>query len=439
MSRRKKIDEIKDLLQIAAEVELSTIPIYLYTYYSINRMPELDALPGGGEMETFANKAGGILMSVAVEEMLHLSLASNILKALGGRPRIYGRSPKEYPGNLKDHAPGFSVGLTKLTSSQLEKFIDIEKPAPAKEKPQGLHKWETLGQFYEYIAKLIKEHTEDEDFRHGKGKQLANEKGYYAPNNIDTVYPEDASYIQHPASPKCPSARGANQAQYANADDSGNLKEINSKQDALDAITEISEQGEGFRDDPTHKFDDPNHLEDSHWFKYKELHKQLLKMETEDMEPSNFVHNFPDSPKIKDYPANYLPVVNLCNAVYSYLLWMTEISFKLEGNAQSSMFYIGMHKGMIFILDKLIGGMRYLTYKDPKDNKVTYNLAPNFENFKFSNIETAKSELIGLCTRVSESIIYNEDGSVFNLDPNLLGRIKDLPDVYVVDNKVNFA
>ena len=39
-----------------------------------------------GEAQLYANKAGGVMMSVAVEEMLHMSLSSNILWAMGVAP-----------------------------------------------------------------------------------------------------------------------------------------------------------------------------------------------------------------------------------------------------------------------------------------------------------------------------------------------------------------
>ncbi len=423
-----KLNDLRDHLQTAVEVELSTIPLYLYTYYSINRTPTLTIKDENraNEINTFANKAGGILMSVAVEEMLHLSLASNILKALGGSPVIYDKSPKNYPTNLLHHKDGFSIGLTKLTQSQLQKFMDVEKPAPVEEDPQG-DQWETLGQFYEYIANLVKQ-TEEWDYSN-PDNQLVDGRGYYAPNNIDTVYAKDA-------------AQSSSTVQYANSDDSGGLKQIKNKEDALAAITEISEQGEGFRTDPTHKYDDPSHEEESHWFKYSELNTKFFELELTDEEKKQFIFNFPENPGNPENPNNvelpikYQPVVDLCDAVYSYLLWMTEMSFTLKGTAQSSMFYIGMHKGMIFILDKIIGGMRRATYKDEKGNE--WNLAPTFKNFTFSSKETAKKELVALAELVIlENKLKLE--TEYELSEDILQRIKDLPDVNVVGNKVSFA
>jgi hypothetical protein len=425
----KQSDDLRTHLQTAIEIELSTIPIYLYTYYSLNRVPTtVPDSPRGDEIATFANKAGGILMSVAVEEMLHLSLASNILKALGGTPKIYGMAPENYPTNLPDRiSDGWEVGLTRFTEAQLKEFMDIENPAPAKKDPEG-DNWETIGQFYEYIADLIKL-TGHADYSN-PDYQLADGKGYYATNNVDTVYPNNAFYIKNPEDPNDPSARGADVAVYPNSDDSGGLIQITCKDDALNAIAEISEQGEGYRKDPSHEFDDKKDLEKSHWYKYNELHDEFNKLALTPDELALFIFPFPDNPANSDYPADIQELVNLSNAVFSYLLWMTELSFTLKGSAQSSMFYIGMHKGMIFILDKIIGGMRSLTYTDSKGN--TLNVAPTFNNFNFTSIETAKAELISLCTTVAAI-------SSLDLNPNILSRIGDLPDVNVVNNIVSFA
>lgn len=61
-------------LQSAIEVELSTIPPYLYAMYS---------------MTDATSKSYKLIQSVVVEEMLHLALAANVLIAVGGTPRFY--------------------------------------------------------------------------------------------------------------------------------------------------------------------------------------------------------------------------------------------------------------------------------------------------------------------------------------------------------------
>ncbi|MFT6281728.1 MAG: hypothetical protein ACJA0U_001860 [Salibacteraceae bacterium] len=424
-------DQMKDLkkhLQTAVDVELSTIPIYLYTYYSILRVPtDTKGLSEDKvvELTTFANKLGGIVMSVAVEEMLHLSLSSNILRALGGEPQIYGRSPGSYPTNLEHHSSGFSVGLCKMSIEQLDKFIAIEKPAPAKEDAQK-DNWDTLGQFYEYIQTLV-EKTGERDYSNHES-QLSPGKGYYAVNNVDTIYPKSANYVEGTVDKNDPSKRDADAAVYPNNDDSGGLIQIRTKADAIKAIKEISEQGEGFRDSTTHKEDNKYNDEDSHWYKFKALHDDFVKLDLDEADKKRFIFQSPDNPVTSKYPEKYQSIVKLSDAVYSYLLWMTQKSFELQGHAQSSMFYIGMHKGMIFILDKILGDMRYNTYTDAQGK--TCNLAPSFENYMFAGEASAKNELVKLAKDAHTAGL---------LSPVILERIQDLPDVHVVDNKVSFA
>ena len=90
-NRDEVLAELKANLQTAIEIELATIPIYLYTYYSLIRNAESGE--NIDEAQLYANKAGGVIMSVAVEEMLHMSLSSNVLFSLGVAPLLYGKAP----------------------------------------------------------------------------------------------------------------------------------------------------------------------------------------------------------------------------------------------------------------------------------------------------------------------------------------------------------
>lgn len=410
----EEMQNLLNHLQTAVEIELSTIPIYLYTYYSINRLPDnCDKFKKGQQLSTFANMAGGVIMSVAVEEMLHMSLACNILKSLGGKPVLYGRSPGKFPTNLPHHKADFEVGLSKLTYDQLGKFLDIEKPENPNDPPQD-DNWTTIGQFYSYIEGLI-DRTDDKDYGN-ENQQLSGKDGYYAASNVDTIYPTDGWYAKQPENPQNPVERGARQANYPNNDDSGTLELVTCKKSAKHAIQTIMHQGEGFIEDPDHKFDDKGHNELSHYYKFKLLHEKITHFDNDELDC--FRLNFPDNPTRAGYLPQFLPLVDLANAVYSYLLLITQISYTLSGPAQVSMFDIGMHKGMIFILDKLLGQMRGI-YLNNKEGQV---LAPTFEFYEFNSLASAKQELVTLAEAVPSS---------FGLEPGIIQCIKDLPDVNV--------
>ena len=94
------IDTRADLhahLELAIQVELMTIPPYLYAMYSIEEPTSTPAV---------------LLRSIVVEEMLHAFLAANVLLAVGGRPRFDSRDYlPTYPGLVPHHSPALEVRL----------------------------------------------------------------------------------------------------------------------------------------------------------------------------------------------------------------------------------------------------------------------------------------------------------------------------------------
>ena len=66
----RSIDSVREHLQCAIELEHATLPPYLCPLYSLDR----DRHPVAAE----------VMESVFVEEMVHLTLAANLLSAVGG-------------------------------------------------------------------------------------------------------------------------------------------------------------------------------------------------------------------------------------------------------------------------------------------------------------------------------------------------------------------
>lgn len=134
-------------LQTAIQLELSTIPPYLYALYSL--------VPG-------QNRAvAAIVESVVVEEMLHLTLAANVLNALDGSPVLGGPDVvPRYPGPLPGAVEGdLVVGLAPCSIALVrDVFMAIEQPEDPLEFPEGVAAAEgplTIGQFYERIKGAI--------------------------------------------------------------------------------------------------------------------------------------------------------------------------------------------------------------------------------------------------------------------------------------------
>jgi ferritin-like protein len=138
-------------LQSAIELEHSTIPPYLYALYSIKQ----------GHNKEIAE----LILTVVMEEMLHMALSCNILNAIGGKPVI--DSPQfipDYPGHLPGSVQDeLVVGLAPFSKELVSKtFMCIEEPEDPLNYPDPhmlalAAKPITIGQFYTAIKKQIVE------------------------------------------------------------------------------------------------------------------------------------------------------------------------------------------------------------------------------------------------------------------------------------------
>lgn len=137
---------VRAALQSAIKLEHATIPVYLYALYSLDEQKN-------GEI-------GAIIESVVVEEMLHLTLAANVLNAIGGSPVIDepGFLPS-YPGPLPGGVEAqLTVSLAPFSlDKQLPAFLMIEEPENAIPYPKLAADADavTIGQFYQAIANAI--------------------------------------------------------------------------------------------------------------------------------------------------------------------------------------------------------------------------------------------------------------------------------------------
>lgn len=433
-SQQKALDTLRSTLQAAVEVELATIPIYLYTYYSIQRTVGASAKPPvfpHTALSRFADKAGAFIMSVAVEEMLHMSLSSNILFALGQMPVLFGKSPT-FPANLPGHSPHgpsggrAAIDLAPFSEAHLRQFLLIEYPATADAQPEGTD-WDTIGQIYSYARCIISSQwISDGDFQGNRKYQI--QSGNYSPNSIDTIYP-DADFNKATPVPADQPGSASKVAKYASREDSHvgskQLLQISSREEALQAIATIDFEGEGFG--PT-KFDDPSHGEYSHYWKFLTVQSHLagysktgpdiapLPLPPEPVMPAitanelhSVVFNFPKNPTttlpVPQHNTGYTDpfdrdIVDLSSALYTYMLIMTETLFKVPDPQQKLFFNQTLHMSMIWLLDKYCQAMRTITMNstaapssDP-DGKM--RLAPSFQNFPFSSRALAHGEMASL-------------------------------------------
>jgi ferritin-like protein len=446
-------ENLGEAVQQAIEIEISTIPTYLFTYYSINRSPNQQAMINSltnallkidkeprytfeeageialnlsADIMVFANRTGALIMSVAIEEMLHMALSSNIKQALAGQPILYGRSPATWPCDLPGHKPALKINAAKLTMDQLETFLNIEKPMKPKQRTlkagRNFIPYPTIGEFYDMVIDCLRKNP---DLKYRRwAPQLVPGKGYYAQNNIDTVYyDKDHKPV------------------FTNENDGGDLISVGDMDSAIAAINLIVEQGEGRLVPDAPYLDNDNNLdfaallkykfkpvkgrEVSHFDKFAEIYQDYYKMEKQydalditDIHFSDlFVMNIRSNPATTDYPAHIAPVSDLINGVYTYIFVMIEECYRKSGSTQYETFMFGIHKSMIFILNSLCGDIMKLKYKH---DGTEYYASPTFENYNFSPVARPKVQLQALYTAavaVYPSISY-------------LGvRIDDLPDV----------
>jgi len=152
------VAELQHYLYLAMQLEHSTIPPYLMALYSIH--------PGTN------SDASHVIRVVAVEEMLHLTLAANVLNAVGGTPDLTRPDfVPRYPTYLPDGEQDFQVDLQPFSKAAVDTFLQIERrddaPAPeprlvrrrrpsrsalgARPGETDLHYY-SIGDFYQAIA-----------------------------------------------------------------------------------------------------------------------------------------------------------------------------------------------------------------------------------------------------------------------------------------------
>jgi hypothetical protein len=138
-TRIATLASLREHLQWAIELEHFTIPPYLCALYSLDRDRNAEAAE--------------IVTSVLIEEMLHLTLAANILNAVGGRPRLdTPRMLLPYPRPMPHSDGSFEVSLARFSLESLEVFLRIERPTPPSAPPDG-DRYRCIGQFYNAIRR----------------------------------------------------------------------------------------------------------------------------------------------------------------------------------------------------------------------------------------------------------------------------------------------
>ena len=238
-------EQLIHVLTEAAEIEHNLLCSYLYAAFSLKRGV------GEGLTDSEAEAVGRwrkLVMSVALEEMSHLALVNNLLVCVGGSAH-FNRPNLPVPAGY--HPAGFTVRLTPFDADTLKHFLYLERPAgaavadgakfagndaPPREPPPtritpSSEDYETIGELYEMIEREL--------------RALYRRSG-------NAAFPEASGRRQlGPVIVKLPA-----------------LAVIRSLEDALRALRNIVEQGEGAREEST----------DSHFARFSAIDGEWRKL-----------------------------------------------------------------------------------------------------------------------------------------------------------------
>jgi len=115
-------EQLVHLLTQASELEQGVLCEYLFALYSLKRDPQ-DGL--GSQQLAQVARWGRTLSEVAVQEMLHLALATNLLTAVGAVPHLH---RPNFPIRCQWYPPDVRLALVPFGEVALRHFMYLERP-----------------------------------------------------------------------------------------------------------------------------------------------------------------------------------------------------------------------------------------------------------------------------------------------------------------------
>ncbi|MFF7993554.1 ferritin-like protein [Kitasatospora xanthocidica] len=282
------LDQLVRHLKQAAYLEMSTVPMYLYSAFSIGSRGYSQWDPGMGAFR--------LIRSIVVEEMLHLSLVRNLLVALGKGDEVTFYQEDfvpTYPSYMLHRWPLLDLHLGPCSRELVrDVFMEFERPSAKPGEgtpPEGWYA--TIGKFYEAVGKGLK----------------------YLDGTTPDLWKRNQPHLQYVAA-------------YWNKDGGGEPVLVQDLKSALDALKIIVEQGEGIPKDkltvPINPLKPiPGLDEMPHYIKFKRI--------ADGVEPIGPVWPLPMDPKAGQYGEDeaVTSINTLFNAVYCYVLHMLDVIY----------------------------------------------------------------------------------------------------------------
>ncbi|HLK35155.1 MAG TPA: ferritin-like domain-containing protein, partial [Polyangiaceae bacterium] len=288
-------EQLAYLLTEAAEIEHGLMCCYLYAAGSLKAG---SAGLGDDEARAIARWRATIV-EVAVDEMLHLSLVSNLLAAIGSTPHFQRPNFPVAPGY---HPAGVVVALAPFDRATLDHFIFLERPEGV-DLPDGAG-FESPTR-YERVARSDRLVPSAQDYATVGHLYRGIREGFV---QLAAKLGEDALFLGDPAAQVGPDIAPLD-----------GLLAVTGVAGAVRAVDTIVHQGEGA----------PEHRDTSHFSRFVSIRDELdaLSRRRADFSPAhpaarNPVMRKPPKPRGKvhvDDPSS-ARVLDLGNAVYAFAL-----------------------------------------------------------------------------------------------------------------------
>ena len=477
-----KPDTLLQALDQAREIEITTIPLYLYTYYSINRAPHLDVIknainPGvkpdkpelkklidsvyqlgkekgldtdflnklkaardddrsltteklvnllAASIVIFANKTAALIYSVLVEEMLHAALVANVMSGLQVKTSsgdTSHRQPTFYGTTTLPHWPFTLPGHIPSLKLNLNPLSQSQLANfKAVEQPSlGLEPGPVTPIPYNTIG------------------------GFYDAI-IKAMRPGVVCY--DPAAPKLRPGKDyyspnninstyynlEHQPQLANEESRNDLINATDVEEAIEAMELIKIQGEGRRSSDADE-------KQSHYYKFAEASDQLsfieglgqlLAIDLKGLVVYPYPTNPTNSITYSDNPL-CLAISTATNAAFTYIFLMLDHCYRMDTTKEKQKeLFTSIHKSMMWVISTFCQDLMS-TIPFEREGK-TYTMAPTFEFYDFEKNGKQKSpkDLVLYEIQCAIDVAASSSGSnTSETLKNIYKRVQTLIDVTV--------
>ncbi|GLT17679.1 hypothetical protein GCM10007938_14570 [Vibrio zhanjiangensis] len=355
------IEQLHYMLEAAIQLEHATIPPYLTALYSIYPNTNLEAV--------------ATIRAVLVEEMLHLTLAANVLNSVGKKPDLTKRGfVPNFPTFLPDGETDFKVSIAPFSPETLETFLNIERPS----------KMSDTGPRSNFCKGCIPCSNVDKFELSAITPHQGHNYRFYSIGEFYDAILEGIEFLEAEAKASGSTIFvGSSHLQVSNAyyySGGGEVIEVNDVDTARKALELIKEQGEGHGGSI---FNSEGEI--SHYYRFEQLKMgQYYQVGDQPGQPTgerfsvNFEKVYPikSNPKLSDYPleSELYRAARLFNQ--NYLKFLALVTEAFNGNQNVLL-------GAVCDMFRLKEGATQLI-RNPIPNQSHINGAPTFELYNVS-------------------------------------------------------